>query len=376
MRRLALLAVLAALLTPAAATAGTPGKTVLATAGRVITLAADGGRVVAATRGRGTCDRIVVWRPLAGASSFFPVDTNCPGGETSGGQFLGELALAGTRVAWIEGFQGNLQDLVLRTRILGKGIQEVAFAENHNGAEGSPEGDYVGNLFGDGALIAYNSWSVCVAYPAGFQIDPPPDPPCDEIVVPGENPVEIVYGAELLGIGSATPIATGTTSFPVVGVQAGNVAVLEDESVVLIRASDGSSETLAVAAGTVDAAVFGETVVVLRGNSLEVIGGPTHAFPTPPGATPELTDLHGSTAVVVVGRKIHLIDVESGDRTTISVPGVGAIDAELEAAGLSYSYSVTGKPKRGRVVFRSAASLDAPAGYRLGAPAALRAARA
>jgi hypothetical protein len=363
-RRLALLAALAALLAPVAATAGTPGKAVLATAGRVITLAADATRVAVATRGRGTCDRIVVWRPLAGTSSSFAVDTNCPGAETSGGQFLAELALAGQRVAWVEAFQGNLQDLVLRTRLLGKPIHEVAFAENGSGAAGSPEGDYVGKLFGDDSLIAYNTWSICIAYPAGFEVDPPPGPPCDEIVPPGESPVEIVYDARLHRIGSAAPIATGSASFPAVAVQAGRVGVLEDESVEVIRASDGLTQTFPVALGAVDAAFFGETIVVLRGNSLEVLGGPTYPFPNPGGATPELTDLHGSTAVVVAGRKLHLVDLDSGELKTISVPGVGAIDAELEAAGLVYSYSVTGKPKRGRVVFRSAASLGGPAGYR------------
>jgi hypothetical protein len=362
-RRFAALVLVAVLLAPAAAAAGPPAKKVLTTAGRVVALAADGNRVAVASRGRGTCDRITIWRPLAGTSSSFPVETNCPGGETSGGQFLAELALAGQRVAWIEAFQGNLQDLVLRTRLLGKPIQEVAFAENHSGAEGSPEGDYVGNLFGDGSLLAYNTWSVCVAYPAGFEVDPPPGAPCDEIVAPGEDPLEIVFDAKLFRIGSETPIADGADSFPAVGVQAGNVAVLENESVVLVRASDGSLEAFAIAVGAVDAAVFGDTVAVLRGNALEVIGGPTHAFPNPAGAAPVLADMHGSTAVVVVDRRIHLVDVETGVRRTIAVPGVGAIDAELEAAGLFYSYNVTGKPKRGRVVFRSAASLDAPTGY-------------
>lgn len=364
-RRLAALAALVTLLTPATTTAGTPGKVVLATAGRVVALAADGNRVAVATRGRGTCDRIVDWRPLAGLSSFFAVDTNCPGGETSGGQFLAELALAGKRVAWIEAFQGNLQDLVLRTRVLGQETsQEVAFAENHNGAEGSPEGDYLGDLFGDGSVIAYNGWSVCIAYPAGFEIDPPPDPPCDAIVAPGEEPLETVYDAELFRIGSATPVATGADSFRLVDVKAGTALALGEGTAAKVDLASGALGTLSVPVDATDAALSGDSVVVLRGHSLQVIGGLTHAFPTPPGATPELTDVHGSTAVVVAGRKIHLIDLESGDRRTISVPGVGAIDAELEAIGLFYSYNVTGKPKRGRVVFRSAASLDSPVGYR------------
>ena len=213
MARAAVLAVVAAVLTAGAA----PGSAhTLETSGRVIDLAADRGRVAIGVEATSrTCDRIVVWTPGRRKTASWDARTSCPpGDQTSGGEFLVEVGLAGARAAWVEAYQGNLQDLLLWAKPLSGRRSQVAFAENGNGAGENPEGDYLGRLHGDGTLLVYGTWSVCIAYPPGAILDLPPRPPCDAATT-GAEPREIVFDAELHRLGSSAPLASGPVAFTI-----------------------------------------------------------------------------------------------------------------------------------------------------------------
>ena len=333
------------------------GTTILQTAGRALFLAADGPRVAVATAARGTsCDRIVVWTPATKKTTSFAAGTNCRGGGSSAGEFLAELALAGTRLAWVEGYQGNLQDLVLKTRVLGKKrVTEIAFAENHNGAEGEVDGDYLGHVHGDGSLLVFNTWSVCTAYPAGFEIDPSV-PQCDE-PASGSEVVERVSEQMLWKITSPTKalVASGEKTLAAQSVSDGNIATLQEGGFAVVPVAGGGIASFVAPVEGI--AVSGTHTVILRPDgtleevSVESPVPPPRPVGAPPGTTPVLTDLHGLVAVVVAGRKVYLVSLTDGSRHVISVPGTGPIDAELDDAGLFYSYSVSSGQKRGRVAF-------------------------
>jgi hypothetical protein len=334
------------------ASAGT-GVRVLKTAGPVTDLAADGQRVAVGVEAtRKTCDRIAVWNPIARRVTIWSARTSCPpGDQTSGGEFLGEVGLAGSRVAWIEVLQGNNQELLLYTATLGNHQRtEVEFVSNGNGAGGDPVGDYVGHLHGDGSVFAYDKWSLCIAYPPGSEVDPPPQPPCDT-PGPPPDPVEVAYDQELRAIGRAQPIATGSSAYPLVFAGGGRLVVLGDGEAVLVDAEDGAVSAVAVPDGTTDAALSGDDVVVLHGRTLEVVGGPSYLLPFAGGTPADLTDVEKGITVVVAGRKVYLVDLVTGNRHAIAVPGVGRVDAELEASGLFYSYTAKRGTSRGRVVF-------------------------
>lgn len=350
------IAVLPALSATAAPAVST---TVLKTAGRVLFLAADGGRVAVATAATSTsCDRIVVWTPAKKTTSGFGTGTNCPpGGSTSGGEFLGELALAGTRLAWVEAYQGNLQDLVLKTRVLGKKkAKEVAFAENHSGAEGGVDGDYLGNLYGDGSLLAYNIWEVCTAYPPDWEVDPS-YPMCEDVQAAGDEPEEVVRGQKLLRIsakGKGISVKSGTDSFGVVDVDAGRIATRQATGgITILGSAGGVLGTVPVPAGELaGAALSGTTLAVLRNGALEVYDAATGALEKtlPLAAGAELTDLQGDLAVYLAGTAVHVVDLQTGEDALFGTSPAGPVDAELEPGGLTYAYNVSGA-KLGRVVF-------------------------
>jgi hypothetical protein len=137
-------------------------KALLGTKGNVVRIAADGSRVALITTAvPKSCDRIVLWNAQTRAVATWQTGIDCAGGAISGGQTVTEVAVAGQRVAWVEEAAGNLEDLQLRTAVPGGKPKEVDFAENGNGDEEAPDGEYLGNVFGQGSLLVYNTWSLC-----------------------------------------------------------------------------------------------------------------------------------------------------------------------------------------------------------------------
>jgi hypothetical protein len=61
-----------------------------------------------------------------------------------------------------------------------------------------------------------------------------------------------------------------------------------------------------------------------------------------------LQDVHGDVVVYIAGRRIHLLRLSDGKKTSIRPPGNSAVLAQIEGAGLYYAYNVGG---RGRVTF-------------------------
>lgn len=354
-----------AVLAAVASLAGTPAagaapERTLAVSTRVLLLAADGDRVAfAAAATATTCDRIRVWRPQTGALAGFEAGTSCAGGETSAGEYLGALALAGTRLAWLEVYQGNLQDLVLMRRDLGQQrAHQVAFAENHNGAEGSPDGDYLGGLHGDGGLLAYGAWSVCTAVPAGWEWD---GPQCDDPAA-GDDPVEVIGGEELHRVGKSAAIRTGPTAFRVADVDGDRIVTLQERTVTIVGRLGAVRATVDLAAGADPdaAALSGSRLAVQRADSLELYDAGTGALERtlPLAAGAILTDLEGELAAYLAGASVRVLDVETGVEARFSTPASGPVDAELESAGLSYAYNGRGA-KPGRIVFVPSGALAA-----------------
>jgi hypothetical protein len=347
--------------------AGAAPTRTLKTAGRVFDLAADGERVAVAVRyTRATCDRVVVWNVVVGSAKVLDTATHCPSGQVSAADELGAIALAGRRVAWLQILHGNAQYLDLITFKLpaGKPVG-AAWAINAGGAEGSPVGDYLGDLHGDGSLLGYGRWSICVAYPAGSVVEPPPEAPCD-VPAAGDEPVEVRFGEQLFRVGRATPLGTDSTAFRLYSVDAGRLLTHQEAgSLTLVDRNGAVLRSIAVAPGQIGgAALSGNVVAVLRGRSIEVFaadsGVPGATVPLGGGAGgAHLVDLKNGLAVVLVGRNVRIVRLADGAQASIAVPGSGAVDAQLEARGLSYGYNVSSGSQRGRVVFVPMDAVDA-----------------
>ncbi|MGD0272631.1 MAG: hypothetical protein ABSB96_02725 [Gaiellaceae bacterium] len=374
-------ALLVAGLLPAAASSSAKATSILSERGVITEISADGSRVAAVEGATNACFKIVAWNTATKKTVRFNTGVNCPADEGAMNEVPG-IALAGTRVAWIEGVGGNDLELSVHSRVLGarKSAMVSAFTSNGNGAGEQPDGGYVENVVGHGGLLVYNSWSVCSAVPAGESAEDSlatcaqPAPADKEILIYSDQQLEKVVGNRSVVIRSA-PDAQAPYSYNVgritaqqtlaaVAVDAGRVAVQAPSgAVTLLSATGVVLKQIAVPAGTFSGtALQGSQLVTLRNGSLEVYnvasGSLTKTIPLAAGSSkPVLRDLKDGLAVYVRGLAVHVVRLSNGKNLTITVPGAGPVDAQIESTGLYYSYNLPKATNQGRIVFLPFADL-------------------
>jgi hypothetical protein len=275
-----------------------------------------------------------------------------------------EVAIAGKRIAWLEAVGGNNLDLTVKRHVLGGGATKIvsSFAENGYGAGETADGDWVGRLAGDKNLIAYDSWHVCTAYPAGSEVD---GPHCER-PAPGATTDYLLSDQKLLKVvgQSSVEIATEpdvrsdqfqTPSPAVVAVDTGRIAVQAETGAVTLYSPAGDVQAqVPVPAGSFSGTALRLfRLATVRDGNLEyyhvVSGALLKSIPLEDGAV--LRDLHNGLAVYLVGRTVHVLRVMNETEAVYSPPGQGTVDAQIEGSGLFYSYNFANKNKHGRIVF-------------------------
>src|SRR3954452_3538385 len=109
MRTLALAALALLVATPAPAAPGPAAKT-KNTAGWIESLAMDGPRVAYAVEGSGSgCTKVVVWNVVTGSAALASGPATCDADSTSTGGGVTQIAIAGTRLAWVVNQGGNTE---------------------------------------------------------------------------------------------------------------------------------------------------------------------------------------------------------------------------------------------------------------------------
>jgi hypothetical protein len=325
----------------------------LRTNGSVEHIAADGARVAFPLVGdeNNICDRVVVWNPTKRTNTRIKTSVNCE--TASVVNDVPEIALAGKRVAWLEASGGNDLDLTLRSRVLGSGkTVTITGASNGNGAAEDSSGGYVGNLFGNGNLLVFNSWSECTAIPVGWvggQTCPNPAPGDQEITNLTDQELLKVVGGKEVEIASAPDAQAsglGTMALTVVAVDAGRIVTQQpDGSVTLYSTSGGVLQHIAVPTGKFSGfALQGSQLVTLRNGNLELYSVNSSALvktiPLAAGSpAPVLRDLQSGLAVYVRGLKVHVVRLSNGRDLTIRATGGAPVDAQIDTSGLFYSYN-------------------------------------
>jgi hypothetical protein len=385
MRRtwLAVAALLAVGLLPAAASPSTGGIRVLRTAQPVRHIAADGARIAVATttKKENTCDRIVVWNPREKTSVRFNTGVNCNTGSTIND--IQELALAGKTVLWLDAGGGNWIELQVFSHTLGtKRTERVSSLASYSlsAYQSDDYGPYtfLGNLFGAGNLLVLNSWTACMEIPASWSSATCPQS------APGNKPVMLFSDQKLLKVvnGKGVEIASAPDTqtavpgdtFPVpvalavapaiVAVDANRIAAQYPDGSVTIYSTNGAVlQTIPVPSGTFSGfALQGSQLVTIRNGKLELydVSSGKLVKTIPLGAGSVLRGLQKGLAVYVSERKVHFVYVNRkvhvlrlSDRKDVvyTPPGVGSVDAQIEAPGLFYSYNFKSGHAPGRVTF-------------------------
>jgi hypothetical protein len=377
------MAVLALVIVPATGsrpTTPTPArKTLTFTSWQISRLAADGERVAVVTVPPSTnlvsrlCDHIVVWDVAKKKPTKSVIDSGVCLDETVG-EMLG-LAVAGNKVAWLEGSGGMQLDMEVEVANLGVSQNVVAEAGNGNGAQEYPDGSWLGNLAGKGNLIAFDHWNVCTALPPGA--DEPDSATCTQ-PAPGADAVEFLTDQQLQEVAGKTSVTIarapnellgkfawgygGETEMPlrVIWVDGGRILVQRSDTLLAIYSASGSLLRQIKAAHST---AFGDTVLqgsqlltLVSPNKLALYNASSGAFVRTirvKGSSVELRDLQSGLAVyldIAPGRdNVHVMRLANGKSFVINPPGC-PVDAQTEPAGLYYAYNVGGV-NGGRVVF-------------------------
>jgi hypothetical protein len=358
------------LLAGAAAAKRTSSPQVIRTAGAVEGLAADAGRVAFVLgESRGDCDRVLVWEPAR--RSVVRVGSRkrpCVGLST--GEAIPYVALAGRRIAWAWDGGGNFHDITVNTATVGKPLRSTTLVTRNYDA-GSGDGDFAGNLHGDGNLLVYGIWSICESGN--------PDDPCPPGVrawSPYESQVRRVRETR------SARIASDEGELGVLSASAGRVAVLRSDASVEVLTDTGKLvKTFPFARGELRGAVLdGRRLVVLRRSegrhtivAYDVLTatrvsrriappGPAsdhRCWPhlsqpvcREPYARLRVADSESGIVVYMLARAIHILRIADGARTVVRPPATrGAVEAQLERSGLFYAYQVADAKLPGRVAF-------------------------
>jgi len=293
----------------------------VATRAPVSLLSADGPRVAFLRNATATdCDRVEVWMPGGeSVQRFGGLAAPCGHGQ----RFL-ELALAGDRVAWVLGDTGcDHNDYTLQSATL---------------AEPSPL--EVADCLGCAKPSAF----------AGFHLHGHGD------LLVFDGLVRIGAGSEKCpGTFSTTSICTtlrsGADATPVDSVSGGLIAIRKPGAVTVLDAQGKLVRAFSFAPADVSAALLdGGRLVVWRFGVLEVYDVATGARelsgPLPIGYRP--VDVDGGIVLLRQGDTIMLLRLSDGRSLTLT-PGRAPVLADLESAGLYYSYATA--DGGGRVVF-------------------------
>lgn len=360
---LAIVALLAAGSLPAAAAAPSTGAIrVLRTAQPVKFIAADGSRVAVATTTdkENSCDRIVVWSPRKRSSVSFKtgVCNDVPTIDDIWG-----LALAGKTALWLEAGGGNWIELGVFSHTVGAKKSKLVSpyaAYSLSGYESSNYGPYtfLGNLFGAGNLLVFNSWTACMEVPAGGV-----GATCPQSA-PGSDPVMLYSNQKLLKVvnGKGVEIAsapdtqigvTGSVSVEgpsvavavapaIVAVDAKRIAAQNpDGSVTIYSAKGAVVRSIPIPSGTFSGfALQGSQLVTIRNGRLElysVSSGKRVKTISLPGGS-QLGGLEKGL-VAYVAYRVHVLRLSDRKDVTFSSPRSDFVGAQIAASGLFYAYS-------------------------------------
>jgi hypothetical protein len=259
---------------------------------------------------------------------------------------FGEQAVAGQRLAWVSLTGGNYTEMSLLTSAVKNPRSTTTLVE---GMDHQDTGDWVGNVHGDGSLLVFNTWSVCYWEPEN------PESPCPAGVPQGTYHL---YNEKLWRVvgGGKRLLVTSPDELTVLSVAAGRILVQRaDGSLELLRADGSLSRAFPFERGQVLGAQLdaSELVVLERVSGLRwrvydpSSGELTRTLPAP--ARPLPTDVERGLLVYTVGRAVHVLRLRDGHQGSLTAPaGTSQVLAQIEPAGLFYSYSVG---RQGRVRF-------------------------
>jgi hypothetical protein len=310
---------LATLVVALPAQAASPAPRVKNTKGEIESLAMDGSRVAYATKSD-TCTKVVVWNVVTRTAAVASGPKTCDADNSSTGAGVRELAVAGTRLAWIVNQGGNSEsnDYLYTATLGGARERLVASAFRSGDVDGTLTGAWQNHLVGAGDRIALNRFTT------------------------DANGTITQASLQRLDAGLST-LALGVPSLYAASLDLHRIAVLRTDQKVAIYDTETRRLLLTITPSSVrEIALRKDYLVVLtRTKTLEVYNSHTGAllrtWPVPAGAS--RLDVHSGIAVYSVWRTVYELRLTDGRGAPLATAPRAIDGLEIEAPGVVYAYN-------------------------------------
>jgi hypothetical protein len=280
----------------------------------------DGARLAYAVEGGSTCTRVFVWNVRTQSAALVSGKGTCGADSTSTGGGVTQIAVAGTRLAWLVNTGGNTEstDDLYTSSLPGWNERKVASAFRSGNVDGTLRGSWLGGLVGGGDRIALNQFTT------------------------DASGTVATAALQRLDVRLAT-IAAGKTTLRAASLDRHRIAVLRSDQKVALYDSDNSGRLLlTVAPSSAREVVLRQDyiVVLTRTKTLAVAAGAARL------------DVHSGVAAYAVGRTVHVLRLSDGKDAILATAPRAIQGLEVEAPGIAYSYNtVKGIKEVGNLAF-------------------------
>lgn len=315
-------------LTLVASAAGTAAKShaqIRQVQGRIEALAIDGNRIaydVGSTLGKNN-NTVVVWDLRTGKTTTVSGKRTRMVDNSSTGSGVFQLAIAGTRVAWLANVGGNTEgdDYLFSSSVTKPKEQRLAwtqrFGDNCAGRSAGCSGPWLGGLVGSGSLLAFNRWTT------------------DDTGTVADGGLYVLNGT------SMQSIATGTDTVAAAAADRNRVAVLRSDGTVGLYSSAGDLLRTVQTNATAVAWNVHELVVLTKTRRLMSYYSPSATLSRnvslPGKQMPGNLDVQGTIAIYTVGGAVHAFNLGNRKDRVIGKLSGGISSARISSAGVVYS---------------------------------------
>jgi hypothetical protein len=323
------------------------------TLGWIESMAMDGSRLAYDVQAHAprSCNHVDVWNVATGRVVRVSGKRTCAADSTSTGAGVRELAVAGSHVAWIVNTGGNTEssDTLFTASLAGRRERRLATADRRGDVDCVLTGRSLGGLVGDGALLAYNVWTMAADTSGG-----------DSCATRDTS------GALRRIAGSTTSVVrSGLDTLTARDANRGRIAVLRNDGTVAVFSQRGLVQRTFAPHAAKEIALSGDRLVVLtRSRTIELFDTNTGALAgtraVPGRAGAAHLDAAGGVAAYATGTKLHALRLTTRKDVVIATARRSIVDVAVEPAGIAYAYNTFTQRGRtfrdiGTVVFVSMA---------------------
>jgi hypothetical protein len=303
------------------------------TNGFIESLASDGAVVAYDVEGDQpggpVCNRVYAWNLANSHVTRVSGRGTCDADSTSTGSGVAQLAVAGSRIAWIVNTGGNSEsnDRLYASSVGAPRERKLAAASRFGNVDCVLAGRWLGGLVGSGGILAYNVWTTVAANPG------------DE----GSCATKVTSAAlRRVGTRSTSLVKSGTDTLVAADTDGGRVAVLrEDGTVALFSSSGAPLQTIGVDSPTEIALAGNRLVVLTKTRRIQVYdagtGRPGRGRSVPRGATN--LGAAGGIAAYAVGTRLHVFRLATGKDSVVATSPKRIVDVAVSKRAVAYAYN-------------------------------------